>query len=157
MHNESLEDPTLIYTDCITIITWSNIMYSVYLFPDVSYPHGSSNCFIADLPIPHIPQFRVRNTAHIYLIELNCFNRPFLLWIFLVIVLVIVRASIANGFVCQSLFINNSVTPDKLGAVNGLAITVTSLFRYICQVCSIYDVLCLPNIKYCTNFDIKKF
>ena len=31
----------------------------------------------------------------------------------------------------QGLFINNSITPDRLGAVNGLGVTVTSLFRYV--------------------------
>ncbi|XP_065902795.1 uncharacterized protein [Dysidea avara] len=54
---------------------------------------------------------------------------PGVLWTFLIILLLIIRVSFNNCIVAQGLFINNSVTPDKLGAVNGLGITVTSLFR----------------------------
>ncbi|XP_065902775.1 uncharacterized protein [Dysidea avara] len=55
-------------------------------------------------------------------------NKP-VLWIILILALLTIRSTLSNCFICQALFINNSVTPDKLGAVNGLAITVTSLFR----------------------------
>ena len=65
---------------------------------------------------------------------LNCF-RPGLLWTFLIILLLIIRVAFNNCIVAQGLFINNSVTPDKLGAVNGLGITVTSLFRCVIQNC----------------------
>ena len=64
-----------------------------------------------------------------YVILNFCFSQV-LLWIVLIAVLVMIRINFTNCFVCQGLFINNSVTPDKLGAINGLAVTVTSVFRY---------------------------
>lgn len=48
----------------------------------------------------------------------------------MVVVLLIIRLATTAGFAATSLFINNSVTPDKLGAINGLAVSLTSLFRY---------------------------
>jgi len=41
------------------------------------------------------------------------------------------RTTFSNSVICQVLFVSNSVTPDKLGAINGLGIAVTSLFRYV--------------------------
>ena len=58
-------------------------------------------------------------------------RRPGVLWTFLIILVLVVRVGFSNCIVAQGLFINNSVTPDRLGAVNGLGITVTSLFRYV--------------------------
>ena len=37
---------------------------------------------------------------------------------------------VAIGFASTILFINNSVTFDKLGAVNGLAVSMTAIARY---------------------------
>ncbi|XP_065902788.1 uncharacterized protein [Dysidea avara] len=66
----------------------------------------------------------------------------FLLWIVLIVIMVIIRTTFSNCFICQGLFVSNSVTPDKLGAINGLGIAVTSLFRTFSPVVfgSIYSL-----------------
>ncbi len=44
--------------------------------------------------------------------------------------MVVIRIAIGAGFCGTSLLVNNSVTFDKLGSVNGLALMMTSAFRY---------------------------
>ena len=68
-------------------------------------------------------------TIHIFL-SLSPLSSVYLLWTLLIVILIFVRLS---GTICYGalfLFINNSVTFDKLGAVNGLGTTLTALFRY---------------------------
>ena len=55
----------------------------------------------------------------------------YLLWSFLIVVQLSVQLfGGIQAFGALLLFINNSVTFDKLGAFNGLAGTLTALFRY---------------------------
>ena len=69
-----------------------------------------------------------RSTAIIILcLKLN--YRLALMWILLNILSIIIRVAINNCFVCESLFLNNSVTADKLGVVNGLAACVINTFQ----------------------------
>ena len=53
-----------------------------------------------------------------------------LLWTLLIVILMFLQLSGTICFRALFLFINNSVTFDKLGAVNGLGTTLTALFRY---------------------------
>ena len=39
---------------------------------------------------------------------------------------------VSSSFASTILFINNSVTFDKLGAINGLAVSMTAITRYLC-------------------------
>ena len=43
--------------------------------------------------------------------------------------MLVIRIAISVDFAITILFINNSVTFDKVGAINGLAMSMTSLFR----------------------------
>ena len=43
--------------------------------------------------------------------------------------MLVIKITIGVDFAITSLFINNSVTFDKVGAINGLATSMTSLFR----------------------------
>lgn len=43
----------------------------------------------------------------------------------------LIMVSISAGFASNILFINNSVTFDKLGAINGLAVSMTAIARYV--------------------------
>jgi MFS family permease len=51
------------------------------------------------------------------------------LWVILCTIAILNRIVIGIGFSATSLFINNSVTSEKLGSVNGLSVALTSLFR----------------------------
>ena len=53
-----------------------------------------------------------------------------LVWAMLCVILLLIRVSIALCLASSYLFINNSVTFDKLGSVNGLGMTITAFFRY---------------------------
>ena len=55
-----------------------------------------------------------------------------LVWAMLCVIQLLIRISIALCLASSYLFINNSVTFDKLGSVNGLGMTITALFRYAC-------------------------
>ena len=54
---------------------------------------------------------------------------PWLLWILLIAIVFVLSASSALLFSAVFIFINNSVTFDKLGSINGLAMTLVSLTR----------------------------
>lgn len=54
-------------------------------------------------------------------------------WVILILALVVYNVTNATIFSAMSLLINNSVTKDKVGSVNGLALSATSLVRYICR------------------------
>lgn len=60
--------------------------------------------------------------------------RPVVLWILLCLLMCVIRFGISIGFAATALFINNSVTFDKLGSVNGLAMTMTSVFRIVSPI-----------------------
>ena len=55
--------------------------------------------------------------------------RSLVLWFILCTVMLVIRIVISVDFAITILFINNSVTFDKVGAINGLAMSMTSLFR----------------------------
>ena len=55
--------------------------------------------------------------------------RSVLLWCLLILMVLLLRISMVISFGCLTFFINNSVTFDKLGAVNGLAMSLSDLFR----------------------------
>ena len=57
--------------------------------------------------------------------------RSWLLWCVLVLVLFLVSGIFTVGYSSIFLFINNSVTFDKLGSINGVAMMLTSLTRYV--------------------------
>lgn len=64
---------------------------------------------------------------HVYL-TLWPIRNP-LRWFLVILGLVIIRVTFGNVLVACALFINNSVTFDKLGEVNGLAHSLTSIVR----------------------------
>jgi hypothetical protein len=59
------------------------------------------------------------------------------LWFVLVPLLVVLNGSITVGFSANFMFINNSVTLDKLGSINGVSIAMSSVARYgpVREVC----------------------
>ena len=52
-----------------------------------------------------------------------------LMWALLIIMLVLLRLAYDVSFASSYIFLNNSVTPDKLGSINGLAGSLTAFFR----------------------------
>ena len=56
--------------------------------------------------------------------------RPSGLWAGLLILMLCIRVTMTTCFAAQGLLINNSVTHEKLGSVNGLAMSATALLRY---------------------------
>ena len=52
-----------------------------------------------------------------------------LMWVLLIIMLVLLRLAYDVSFASSYIFLNNSVTPDKLGSINGLAGSLTAFFR----------------------------
>ena len=57
------------------------------------------------------------------------FSRPLVVWPLLCFMLLVIRVAIALCLASSFLFINNSVTFDKLGSVNGLGMSMTAVFR----------------------------
>ena len=55
--------------------------------------------------------------------------RPTALWILLIADNMVFKLMASAVFSATSLFINNSVTPDQAGSVNGLSMTITSISR----------------------------
>eukprot|EP00731_Ephydatia_muelleri_P025325 Em0017g408a len=83
---------------------------------------------------PLIYQVRISATKHLSICQLyNTKPRlkilTELLWVILIASLVVYNVTDATIFSATSLLINNSVTKDKLGSVNGLAMSSTSLVR----------------------------
>eukprot|EP00731_Ephydatia_muelleri_P025353 Em0017g436a len=61
-------------------------------------------------------------------------SQPSALWAGLLIVMLCIRVTMTTCFAAQGLLINNSVTHDKLGSVNGLAMSATALLRTIAPI-----------------------
>ncbi|CAI8016725.1 hypothetical protein GBAR_LOCUS10236, partial [Geodia barretti] len=57
-------------------------------------------------------------------------------WCYIILVLFVIRLAAGNVFAATALFTNNSVVFEKLGEVNGLAHSLTSLLRTISPVFS---------------------
>jgi hypothetical protein len=57
-------------------------------------------------------------------------------WVYIILVLFVIRLAAGNVFAATALFINNSVVFGKLGEVNGLAHSLTALLRTIAPVFS---------------------
>ncbi len=57
--------------------------------------------------------------------------RRWLMWFMVCLILSINQICIGVAVSCTIVFINNSVTFDKLGTINGLATTLTSIGRYV--------------------------
>ena len=57
--------------------------------------------------------------------------RTWLLWATLSVVLFLTNGFFAVGYSAIFLFINNSVHPDKLGTINGVVMTLTSITRWV--------------------------
>ncbi len=62
-------------------------------------------------------------------IYLSPYSTP-LLWFSLCVVMIIIRVTTVICMASMTLFMNNSVTFDKLGAFNGFAASLTAVFRY---------------------------
>ncbi len=63
--------------------------------------------------------------------------------------MVVIRVVIGLGFSGSSLLINNSVTFDKLGSVNGLALMLTSGVRYMkCVLTCTHIYTCLNCYRF---------
>ena len=58
----------------------------------------------------------------------SCYSIP-LMWTLLIVMLVLFRLAYEFSFAAIYTFINNSVTPDKLGSFNGLAASLTAFSR----------------------------
>ena len=54
-----------------------------------------------------------------------------MLWVMLCSLKFLFMVFVSASFASTILFINNSVTFDKLGAINGLAVSMTAITRYI--------------------------
>ena len=78
------------------------------------------------------------STVSIHVFLLSPLPSDYLLWTLLIVILMFLRLSGTICFGALFLFINNSVTFDKLGAVNGLGTTITALFRYGWEGIGIY-------------------
>ena len=52
-----------------------------------------------------------------------------LMWTLLIFMLVLLRSAYDFSYAAIYIFLNNSVTPDKLGSINGLAGSITAFFR----------------------------
>lgn len=66
---------------------------------------------------------------HLIILSL-CIPSNALRWFLLIAVLFAMRISIMSVICSSALFINNSVTFNKLGSVNGLAASLTAGVRY---------------------------
>ena len=74
------------------------------------------------------PESKAIATLANYYLSLPLLRRA-LLWFLLIVMVLLLRVAIVICFGCSIFFINNSVTFDKLGAVNGLAVSLTDGFR----------------------------
>ena len=57
-----------------------------------------------------------------------------ILWSLLILLFLTIRVSAVTCVTSSSLLINNSVTADKLGTMNGLGVVVISAGRYVIKV-----------------------
>ena len=61
-------------------------------------------------------------------------HSPVVLWILLISVVFVINSCSSLVYSTVFLFINNSVMFDKLGAINGLAMTFSSLSRSVSDI-----------------------
>ena len=99
----------------------------------------------------HVSKVKYLNTFFILLTltansTIPFYHSPALLWSLLLILLLIIRVSIVTCITAGSLLINNAATPDKLGTMNGIALTMLSAGRYA-HACYIdKPSMCGPNM-----------
>ena len=70
-----------------------------------------------------------------------------LVWAMLCSMMTFIRVNIALCLASSFFFINNSVTFDKLGSVNGLGMTSASFFRYYDCFDSFYCHILVPSYR----------
>ena len=81
-----------------------------------------------------------------FFFSLSLLVRPVVLWIGLCVLMLLIRITITIGIASTTIFVNNSVTFDKLGSLNGLTTMMVSAFRYALDHCvymqniNIYDI-----------------
>ncbi|XP_014774827.2 uncharacterized protein LOC106872367 [Octopus bimaculoides] len=107
----------------ITGIVAVPIMFlQVFIFAPMARRYGILKAFLANVSILFL-------TVTLCPITHLLYNKPVQLWVSLLILLIPQRICTSCCFSATSLLINNSVTPDIAGSVNGIAMTSTALAR----------------------------
>ena len=71
----------------------------------------------------------------------------YLLWVALISTTFIINGSFSLGFSAIFHFTNNSVAFDKLGSLNGIAMAMTSLTRYVPSIADISSCMLLYTLS----------
>lgn len=111
--------------------------FTLFTYPIMERKFGSIQTFYINAILLMIFTILLPNVHF-----LAVYNEPSLLWAGLLIVMLLIRITMTTCFAAQGLLINNSVTHDRLGSVNGLAMSATALLRTIAPIFggSLYSV-----------------
>lgn len=98
------------------------LLLNAYVFPLCARKFGIKKTFLGG-SILMMVLIAIQPVAHLL------YDRPSELWATLLVIILPLKVAISCCFTATALFINNSVSPEQAGAVNGIAMTATAIGR----------------------------